>query len=101
MKTLISFLLLVSFGGLCSCELISNNEPKTELEKLPPITQEGKNTFGYLVNGEAIVVRNTMNITAIYQQDNLQLGGGGEKFRQRLRYNYLPTILSTRRVCIV
>ncbi len=71
MKTLISFLLLVSFGGLCSCELISNNEPKTELEKLPPITQEGKNTFGYLVNGEAIVVRNTMNITAIYQQDNL------------------------------
>ncbi len=88
MKTLISFLLLVSFGGLCSCELISNNEPKTELEKLPPITQEGKNTFGYLVNGEAIVVRN-------------KIGGGGEKFRQRLRYNYLPTILSTRRVCIV
>ena len=76
MKTLISFLLLVSFGGLCSCELISNNEPKTELEKLPSITQDGQNTFGCLVNGNAIVVTNTIEITAIYQQGNLQLGGG-------------------------
>jgi len=90
MKTLISFLLLVSFGGLCSCELISNNEPKTELEKLPPITQEGKNTFGYLVNGEAIVVRNTMNITAIYQQDNLQLGGGGKNSDKDLDITIFP-----------
>ncbi len=27
--------------------------PKTELEKLPPITQTGANTFGCLLNGVA------------------------------------------------
>jgi len=75
MKTLLKYLLILT---CTSCNLFDSKEPapKTELEKLPPITQEGKNTFGYLVNGEAIVVGNTMNITAIYQQDNLQLGGG-------------------------
>ncbi|MEO6683157.1 MAG: hypothetical protein ABIN48_10070 [Ginsengibacter sp.] len=29
------------------------NKPKTELEKLPPITQTGANTFGCLINGKA------------------------------------------------
>jgi hypothetical protein len=31
----------------------NKNEPETELEKLPPITQTGANTFGCLVNGVA------------------------------------------------
>jgi hypothetical protein len=64
-----------------SCELLfpKTEEPKTELEKLPPITQEGKNTFGCLVNGRAIVITNSMLITAIFQQGNLQLGGGIRK----------------------
>jgi hypothetical protein len=31
----------------------NKNEPETELEKLPPITQTGVNTFGCLVNGVA------------------------------------------------
>ncbi|MCE7863167.1 MAG: hypothetical protein DYG99_06465 [Bacteroidetes bacterium CHB5] len=74
MKTLINLLLLVFIGGFSSCELLSNNDPKTELEKLPPITQEGKNTFGCLVNGKAFVVGNASLLTAIFQQGQLQFG---------------------------
>lgn len=71
MKTLLNFLLLAILAGFSSCGLFSDNdEPKTELEKLPPITQTGENTFGCLVNGEALVAPNTTQITAIYQ------GGG-------------------------
>lgn len=47
---------------------------KTELEKLPPATQEGKNTFGCLVNGEAMVVNSITKLTAIYQQGIFQIG---------------------------
>jgi hypothetical protein len=79
MKTMVSVLLLGLLVGFSSCELLSGNEPQTELEKLPPITQEGKNTFGCLVNGKALVAPTTMDITAIYQQGNLQLGGGVEE----------------------
>lgn len=49
-----NFLLIV----LCLCSLIiTGNSCKkdklTELEKLPPVTQTGANTFGCLVNGKA------------------------------------------------
>ncbi|MFS4483549.1 hypothetical protein ACKGJY_11060 [Hyunsoonleella sp. 2307UL5-6] len=46
------------------------------IDQLPPATQTGENTFGYLVNGDAVAVTNTRKITAIYQQNQLQLGGG-------------------------
>lgn len=45
--TLFALLLLLT---IASCK---KNKPKTELEKLPPITQTGANTFGCLVNGKA------------------------------------------------
>ena len=35
------------------CKKTSYTAPQTELEKLPPITQSGANTFGCLVNGVA------------------------------------------------
>lgn len=58
-----------------SCELLFPKcEPKTELEKLPPITREGRNTFGCLVNGKAFVVSNTSDQVAIFQQGKLQFG---------------------------
>lgn len=77
-KLLTKITLLISLVlGIQGCDFLKNIDPKpkTELEKLPPLTQTGKNTFGYLVNGKAIVVTNTLKITAIYQQGNLQLGG--------------------------
>lgn len=40
------------------CKLQKNKPTKTELEKLPPITQIGANTFGCLINGKAWIPEN-------------------------------------------
>jgi hypothetical protein len=61
---------------LSSCEgcKIDEPKPKTELEKLPPATQEGKNTFGCLVNGKAYVPIG-IDAGAVYQLGILQIYG--------------------------
>lgn len=71
-------LLLGAMVSLEGCDLFNAKDPKpkTELEKLPPITQTGENTFGCLVNGKAFVVTNTLNMSAIYQGGGLALSGG-------------------------
>ncbi len=75
MKPVLFLTILILTTCCSSCELLfPKTEPKTELEKLPPITQEGKNTFGCLVNGKAFVVSNTYNQVAILEQGQLQLG---------------------------
>jgi hypothetical protein len=76
MKTLVLFAVVMAISGGCRLFKSDDPEPKTELEKLPPITQEGKNTFGCLVNGTAFVVTNTSNMVTIYQGGSLELSGG-------------------------
>jgi hypothetical protein len=63
--------------ALTCCEGCKKDDPKplTELEKLPPATQSGKNTFGCLVNGKAWVPVSSTDATAVYQQGILQIGG--------------------------
>ena len=53
MKNLL-LLLLVTFAISC-CNKGDDDQPKTELEKLPPATQTGANTAGCLVNGVAFL----------------------------------------------
>jgi hypothetical protein len=53
MKKLL-FLLITTFT-LGSCDKEDNNNPKTELEKLPPATQTGAQTLGCLIDGVAFV----------------------------------------------
>ncbi len=54
---------------LAGCDLFEkDSKPKTELEKLPPATQEGKNTFGCLVDGKAWVTRSSIDADAFYQE---------------------------------
>jgi hypothetical protein len=69
------FLLLITSFALWSCD---NKDDKTTkpIDQLPPETQTGANTFGFLLNGKPIIVKNTSQQTAIYQQNQLQLGGG-------------------------
>jgi hypothetical protein len=79
MKTItpiISALLLIgSIISLESCDLFDKyQKPKTELEKLPPETQEGKNTFGCLVDGKAWVTRTSIDAYAYYQEGVLSIG---------------------------
>jgi len=65
--------LFCSCISLESCTLSDDPKPKTELEKLPAITQEGKDTFGCLVNGKAWFTTSITNATSNYQLGSLQL----------------------------
>lgn len=67
--------LFCSCISLESCTLSDDPKPKTELEKLPLTTQEGKDTFGCLVNGKAWFTTSTTNATADYQLGSLGFGG--------------------------
>jgi hypothetical protein len=80
MKPVLFLAILILMTCCSSCELLfPKTEPKTELEMLPPITQEGKNTFGCLVNGKAFAVRNSYKQFALYQNGILQFGADFEK----------------------
>lgn len=72
MRTLLlSFAIILLF----SCESCDNDpKPKTELEKLPPMTQSGKNTFGCLVNGKAWITKTSIDAVAFYQSGLFQIG---------------------------
>lgn len=95
---IISKLLLVIASLLCvqSCDFFkgSDPKPKTELEKLPPITQEGKNTFGCLINGKAFVVSNTSQQAAIFQEGLLQFGASknSETNDESIRMNLIDPL---------
>jgi hypothetical protein len=79
MKPVLFLTILILTTCCSSCELLfPKTEPKTELEKLPPITQEGKNTFGCLVNGKALFNTNSMEMHAIYEGGGIQFGSGKE-----------------------
>ena len=75
MKTSISSLSLLLLIGCHSCQLLDTPLPKTELEKLPPATQEGKGTFGCLVNGKAWFTKSYTAATGDYQLGSLSFGG--------------------------
>ena len=69
----------IMLAFLSACDGCKTDDPqpkeKTELEKLPPATQEGKNTFGCLVNGKAWVTKSTVRADAVYQSGILSIGG--------------------------
>jgi len=64
------------FLTLEDCKKHEDPKPLTELEKLPPATQVGKNTFGCLVNGKAMVAPFPSYTASFYQQGILEIGGG-------------------------
>jgi hypothetical protein len=75
MKSSMFFLVLLTL--LLKCEgclkFIEEEEPETELEKLPPATQEGKNTFGCLVDGKAWVAKTSIDASSFYQEGILSI----------------------------
>lgn len=56
-----SYILFVSLLVLTGCSLFS--KPSDPVEVLPPVTQEGKNTFGCLVNGEIWIPKGYNGLT--------------------------------------
>lgn len=62
----------------------------TELEKLPPATHAGKNTFGCLVNGEAWVTVSSIDAVALYQTGVLQISAG---IREKGRHQSISIVI--------
>jgi len=76
MNTIKILKLFLTITLLISCGSDDDNNSQNPIDQLPPETQTGANTFGFLVNGEPINVTNTSQQTAIYQGGILQIGGG-------------------------
>ena len=57
--------------SICSCD--NGIDLRSEFEKLPPRTKDGKNTFGCILNGKAWVVSSTIDVTAFYQMNVFQM----------------------------
>lgn len=77
MKHIKLILLLAAFFSMGLHCKRDHEEPKTELEKLPPITMEGKQTYGWLANGKAII-GNPYGWYADYQNGVFELRGGDQ-----------------------
>ena len=73
--TLYALLLVFPLWGLGGCKN-DDDTPANPIDQLPLATQTGENTFGYLENGEPVSITNTREQVAIYQQGQLQFGGG-------------------------
>ena len=73
------------------------NKPKTELEKLPPITQTGANTFGCLINGQVFLPKGpSLNpILTCYYQYIYSPSSSGYVFQVAARDNSHPSILNS------
>ena len=68
----ISFVLSILLTNCDECK--DDPNPITELEKLPAATQQGKNTFGCLVDGKAWVTATSTGAVAFYQENILAIG---------------------------
>jgi hypothetical protein len=93
-------LLLVAFSSLglhCKKE---HDEPKTELEKLPPLTMEGKQTFGWLANGKAII-GNLYGWYADYQNGVFELRGGDQSFQSGLHDNGFGMVIDQNQISAI
>lgn len=51
---------LIIFISFTSCFKYKNDPPPKQPDELPPITQEGKWTFGFLLNGEVWLAKTTL-----------------------------------------
>lgn len=70
-------LLIILLANADGCK--DDPKPKTELEKLPPATQEGKHTFGCLVDGKAWVTRVSTDAVSFYQEGVLSITAANDE----------------------
>jgi len=76
--TLYALLLVFPLWGLGGCKNDDDN-PTNPIDQLPPLTQTGENTFGCLVNGKPLSFTKSSQLTAIFQQGQLQFGANSEQ----------------------
>ncbi|WP_372757499.1 hypothetical protein [Mariniflexile sp.] len=95
MKNLL-IILAITLG--LSCCKNDDDTPKNPIDQLPPPTQTGENTFGFLINGQPISITNSSQMAAIYQGGFIQFGSGGvyivldEPFEINNNYNLVGKV---------
>ncbi|KHJ39504.1 hypothetical protein PBAC_00110 [Pedobacter glucosidilyticus] len=82
MKTLHYIIILFSYLSLSAS---SCKKEKTGIEALPAATQEGKNTFGCLVNGEVFIARGRSGFSPPYFECDYSFISETNSFRFYLR----------------
>lgn len=70
-------LLLFIMAVTLSCCNKNDDQSANPIDQLPPATQTGENTFGFLLNGEPQSITNSSQMSAIYQGGFVQFGAGG------------------------
>jgi hypothetical protein len=75
MKTSLTTLLLLITIGIACISTLSCCKKKPN-DKLPPATQEGKNTMGYLIDGEPVFMEGVYKKLIIGCSQGIQLLGG-------------------------
>jgi hypothetical protein len=100
MKKFLLLSLLTSFILLASqCKNDDDNKtPLAPIDQLPPPTQEGKYTFGCLVNGEAWIPRTTTDMVAIYQQGVLSIGADVDSKEESIIFVIRDTSIITDKI---
>ncbi|APY08764.1 hypothetical protein BWZ20_10810 [Winogradskyella sp. J14-2] len=81
-----------------SCNNDDDNSSNDPIDQLPPPTQTGENTIGYLFNGIPVSITNSSEIGAFYQQLQLQIGADFDDDNESLSISLLangPLIIDT------
>ena len=78
MKKILLSLFVLTLLSTTSCNNDDDNGTTNPIDQLPPATQTGENTMGYLFNGVPISITNSNEIGAFYQQQQLQIGADFE-----------------------
>lgn len=74
MRNFIPYISILLFFSSCQSD---DNKPRDPVNQLPPITHTGRDTFGFLRNGEPISTTNSLGMVAIYQGGGIQFGSRG------------------------
>ncbi len=76
MKNILLSLFVLSLLSTTSCKKDDDNGSNDPIDQLPPATQTSENTIGYLFNGTPISITNSNQVSAFYQQLQLQISSG-------------------------
>ncbi len=88
MKKLNVYLIIILISFLTGCD--RNKDSTTKKDVLPPITQEGKNTFGCKVNDEVWVPKGSISVPALtsnYQNNSFSIAVNRSADNEYLYYN--------------
>jgi hypothetical protein len=91
MKNIILLLIVVNFSFLSCCKKDHNSTPTSTPEQLPPETQEGKNTFGCLIDGEIFLPAFSFPGSSLiknYEDAELWLGAINSSNKQTVRIEF-------------